>query len=258
MTVLYNKLIEENNDYRIDYDDLREKAKEADFIIFCNPHNPIGKEWNKEEIEKMANICIEEGVTIISDEMYSDIMLWGTAHIPTASISEKIAKNTITCTSLGKTFNLAGLHVATCIFPNEEMKAKYDKILAKFETKRNNAFSVVATQVAMNECKDWFDEVIKYIEDNFTYVMDYIDANIPRLKYSKPDGTYLLWLDCRDLNMTQEELVSFFVNDAKLALNNGITFGEEGKGFMRMNIASPRSVLKKAMKQLEDAVNNLK
>lgn len=257
MEIIYNPLKRIGTDYEIDFEDLEIKAKEADFIIFCNPHNPIGKVWKKEDVQRMAEICIKNNVTIISDEMYSDIMLWGNKHTPTASISEEIRKNTITCTSLGKTFNLAGVQVATCIFPNEELKEKYEKILAKFETKRNNAFSIVVNQVAMNEGKDWFIEVTKYIEENMEFAMDYITTNIPKIKFTKPEGTYLLWLDCRELNMTQDELVSFFINDAKLALNNGTTFGEEGTGYMRMNIASPKSVIEQALKQLEDAVNNL-
>ena len=257
MQPITNPLKQVGNDYYIDFEDLEEKAKEAKFIIFCNPQNPVGREWNKDEVERMARICIENDVTIISDEMYSDIMLWGTKHVPTASISEEIAKHTITCTSVTKTFNLAGLQAATCILPNVEMREKYDLTIAKFELKRNNAFSIVANQVAMNEGKEWFEQVIKYIEDNITFATEYITKNIPRIKYSFPQGTYLLWLDCRELNLTQEELVNFFINDAKLALNDGGTFGEEGIGYMRMNIACPREILKKALEQLESAVNNL-
>ena len=257
MEVVCNPLKKVGNDYEMDFEDLEVKAKEADFIIFCNPHNPIGKVWSKEDVKKMAEICVRNNVTIISDEMYSDIMLWGNKHTPTATISQEIADNTITCTSLGKTFNLAGAQVATCIFPNIEMKEKYDAILAKFETKRNNAFSIVANQVAMNKCKDWFVEVTKYIEDNIEFAMEYIENNIPKIRFTKPEGTYLLWIDCSDLGLTHEEVVSFMINDAKLALNDGITFGEEGRYHMRMNLASPRVIIEQALKQLEEAVNNL-
>lgn len=257
MEPITNPLKQIDNDYYIDFDDLEKKAKEAKFIIFCNPQNPVGRVWNKEEIEKMARICIENNVTIISDEMYSDIMLWNNKHIPTASIDEEIANNTITCTSVTKTFNLAGLQVATCILPNIKMREEYELTLEKFEVKRNNAFSIVANQVAMNEGRKWFEEVTKYIEENIIFTTEYIDKYIPKIKYSLPQGTYLLWLDCRSLNLNQEELVKFFINDAKLALNDGSSFGEEGIGYMRMNIATPREVLKKALKQLEKAVNNL-
>lgn len=257
MKVLTNSLIKKENDYFIDFIDLEKKAKEAKYIIFCNPHNPVGRVWRKEEVEKLAKICVENNVTIISDEMYSDIMLWGNKHIPTASLSEEIRSNTITCTSVTKTFNLAGLQVATCIFPSVEMKEKYELTLAKFETKRNNAFSVVANQVAMNEGKEWFKQVTKYIEDNITFATDYISKNIPQIKYTFPQGTYLLWLDCRELKLSQDELVKFFVNDARLALNDGSTFGEEGIGYMRMNIACPRVTLEKALEQLSEAVKKL-
>lgn len=257
MEIIYNPLKRVGTNYEMDFEDLEVKAKEADFIIFCNPHNPIGKVWSKEDVKRMAEICVKNNVTIISDEMYSDIMLWGNKHTPTASISEEVRKNTITCYSLGKTFNLAGVQVATCVFPNMELKEKYDKILAKFETKRNNAFSIVANQVAMNECKDWFNAVIEYIEGNIEFTMDYITNNIPRIKFTKPEGTYLLWLDCSDLGLAHEEVVSFMINDAKLALNDGMTFGEEGRYHMRMNLASPRVVVEQALKQLEEAVNRL-
>ena len=257
MNVLYNPLIETENNYEIDFIDLENKAKDADFIIFCNPQNPVGKVWKKKDVKRMAEICLKHNVTIISDEMYSDIMLFSNKHTPTASISKEISDITITCTSIGKTFNLAGLQVATCIFPNSEMKEKYDKILDKFETKRNNAFSIVANQVAMNECRDWFEQVTKYLENNAIFAMNYIKENIPQIRYSEPEGTYLLWLDCRQLDLTQDELVDFFVNKANIALNNGVTFGVEGTGYMRMNLASPKSVLKTALMQLEEAVKNL-
>ena len=257
LEVINNPLIEKQNDYFIDFDDLEKKAKDATFMIFCNPHNPIGRVWTKEEIERVAKICLKNNVLVISDEMYSDMTLFGNKHIPMASISEEIAKNTITCTSIGKTFNIPGLKVATCIFPTLEMKAKYDWILEKLEMKRSDCFSVVANKVAMNEGREWFTQVISYIEDNVRFAEEYITKNIPKIKFSKMEATYLIWLDCRDLNLTQEELVNFFVNKAKLALNDGSTFGDEGIGYMRMNLGCPRSVLEQALLQLKNAVDSL-
>lgn len=257
LEVVNNPLIEKNNDYYIDFDDLESKTKDAKFMIFCNPHNPIGRVWRKDEIEKVANICLKNNVLLISDEMYSDMMLFGNKHIPTASLSEDISKITITCTSIGKTFNMPGLKVATCIFPNLELKAKYDWILEKLEMKRSDVFSVVATQEAMNNGRDWFIQLTEYLNSNAKFAMDYISENIPKIKFSKVEATYLLWLDCRALNMTQSELIDFFVNKAKLALNDGSTFGEEGVGFMRMNFGMPKSELEKALMQLKNAVNNL-
>lgn len=255
MEVLYNPLKKNGLEYEIDFEDLEMKAKEADYILFCSPHNPIGRVWKKEEIERVCRICIDNNVTIISDEIYSDIMLFGNKHVPTASISEEFRKNTITFTSATKTFNLAGLQMATIIFPNEFMKDEYEKIIAKLQLKRNNAFSVVANEVAFETGKDWLNQVIEYIENNVAFAVDFINKNIPRIKCATPESTYLLWLDCSSLGLTQEELVKFFVNEAKLALNNGDTFGVDGTGYMRMNIACPRSVLEKALNQLKDAVD---
>lgn len=255
--VLINQLIEKNGYYSIDFDDLREKAKQgAKFMIVCNPHNPVGKVWSKEDLETIANICIENNITIISDEIYSDIMLWGNKHTPMASISEEIRKHTITCTSSTKTFNLAGLQVATVIFPDLYMKNKYDNVLKKIETYRNNAFSIVANTVAFTEGKEWFEQVTDYIEENIKYTVDYINKYIPQIKVNTPDSTYLLWLDCKDLNLSGDELFNFFINNANIAPNDGRIFGEGGDGYMRINIASPRKILEKAMYQLKNAVDN--
>jgi cystathionine beta-lyase len=254
--VIVNQLIENNGEYSIDFDDLREKAKQgAKFMIVCNPHNPIGKVWSKEELETIANICIENNITIISDEIYSDIMLWGNKHTPMASISEEIRKHTITCTSSTKTFNLAGLQVATVVFPNLDMKNQYDNILKKIETYRNNAFSIVANTIAFNEGKEWFEQVTDYIEENIKYAIDYINKYIPQIKVNTPDSTYLLWLDCRSLNLNGDELLDFFINKAQIAPNDGRIFGEGGEGYMRINIACSRKVLEKAMHQLKVSVD---
>ena len=236
---------------------IENKAKQgAKFMIVCNPHNPVGRVWSKEELEAIANICIENNITIISDEIYSDIMLWGNKHTPMASISEEIRKHTITCTSSTKTFNLAGLQVATVIFPNLNMKNQYDAILKKIETYRNNAFSIVANTIAFTEGKEWFLDATTYIEENIKYAVDYINSNIPQIKVSIPDSTYLLWLDCRNLNLDGDDLVDFFVNKARLALNDGRLFGDGGDGYMRINIACPRRILEKALYQLENAVDS--
>lgn len=257
LIMLVNPLIEENNEYRIDFDDLRLKARDADFMIFCNPHNPMGRVWSKVEVVEVAKICHENNVQLISDEMFGDMMLFETKFTAPAALDEVYTKNIITCTSVAKTFNMAGLQVATCILPSIEMKDAFDKTLAKIETKRNNTFSIHANQVAMTQCYDWYEQSLKYITDNIIFTMNYIDENIPKVRYTKPSAAYLLWLDFRNLEMTQEELMSFLVNDAKLGLNDGVSFGIEGEGFMRMNLGMPRVVVEEALEQLCEAVNNL-
>lgn len=257
LEMVVNPLIEENNEYRIDFEDLRDKAKDSDFMIFCNPHNPIGRVWTKDEVKEVAKICHENKVQMISDEMFGDMMLFGEKFIAPASLDEVYTKNIITCTSIAKTFNMAGLQVATCILPTVEMKEAFDKTLAKIETKRNNTFSIHANQVAMTQCFDWYDQSLAYITENIKYAMSFIDENIPNVRYTKPSAAYLLWLDFRNLGMSQEELMSFLVNEAKLGLNDGTSFGVEGEGFMRMNLGTPRVVVKKALEQLCEAVNSL-
>lgn len=254
--VVENPLIEKDGDYTMNLTQLEKLASEgAKFMILCHPHNPIGRVWTKEELEDVGRICLKHNVMVISDEIYSDLNLFGNKHIPFASISEEFARNTITCTSASKTFNLSGLQVATVIMPNTQMKEAYDNILYKNQTFRNNVFSVVANTVAMNECEDWYKQVIQYIESNVKYASDYINEKIPCLRASIPQSTYLLWLDCRELNMTGDELFNFMIEEAGLALNDGRIFGTGGEGFMRINAGCSKVVLEKALMQLERAVN---
>lgn len=257
LEMVVNPLIEEDNEYSIDFIDLREKAKVSDFMIFCNPHNPIGRVWTKEEVKEVAKICHENNVQLISDEMFGDMMLFGKEFFAPSSLGEDYTNNIITCTSIAKTFNMAGLQVATCILPTLEMKEAFDKTLAKVETKRNNTFSIHANQVAMTKCFDWYDQSREYIAENIRFAMSFIDENIPNIRYTKPSAAYLLWLDFRNLGMTQEELMTFLVNEAKLALNDGTSFGAEGEGFMRMNLGMPRVVVGQALVQLSQAINRL-
>lgn len=257
LEMVVNPLVEENNEYRIDFDDLSEKAKESDFMIFCNPHNPVGRVWTKDEVKEVAKICYDNNVQLISDEMFGDMMLFGKEFVAPASLDEEYTKNIITCTSIAKTFNMAGLQVATCILPTVEMKEAFDKTLAKIETKRNNTFSIHANQVAMTQCYDWYEQSLAYITENIKFAMEYIDTHIPKVKYTKPYSAYLLWVDFRELEMTQEQLMAFLVNEAKLGLNDGTSFGQGGEGFMRMNLGTPRVVVEQALEQLRDAVNRI-
>ena len=254
--VVVNQLIENDGDYKMNLVELEKLASEgAKFMILCHPHNPLGRVWTREELEDVGRICIKHNVTIISDEIYSDLMLFGNKHIPFASISEEFSKNCITCTSASKTFNLSGLQVATVIFPNVDMKDIYDKVLYKQQTYRNNVFSVIANTVAMNECEDWYRQVIQYIEGNVKFASDFINNNIPKLKAAIPQSTYLLWVDCRELHMSGDELYDFMIEEAGLALNDGRIFGQGGEGFMRINAGCSRVVLEKALNQLKSAVD---
>ncbi len=257
-TVIENQLIENDGYYSIDFNDFEEKLKQnPKLFIFCNPQNPVGRVWTKQELEKLTNLCLQYNVKIVSDEIHSDLILWGNKHIPTASISKEVSDITITCTSCSKTFNLAGLQASFTVFPNSKAKQKSDDFWSKLEIHRNNCFSLVALETAYREGEEWLEQLIPYIEGNIAYISQYCKNNIPQIKPCKSESTYLVWLDCRDLELENAELSDFMVKKAKLGLSSGRNFCRSLSGYMRLNAACPRSVLEKAMSQLDEAVKSL-
>ncbi|SCY61136.1 MalY/PatB family protein [Alkaliphilus peptidifermentans] len=253
--VLTSSLNEENHYYTVDFQDFEAKLKQGPKIfILCNPHNPVGRVWTKEELVKMGELCLKYNVMVISDEIHSDLMLWGNKHIPFASISEDFSNNTITCTSATKTFNLAGLQASTTIFPNEEIKKRFEDFWQRMDITRNNCFSLVAMEAAYNYGEEWLEQLLPYIEGNMLYVKDFCDKNIPQIKTFLPESTYLMWLDCTKLNLEGDALVNFMINEAGLGLGDGRAFGAN-KGYMRLNVACPRVTLEKAMENLKQAVD---
>ena len=256
-TVVENKMVEENDHWHIDFADFEAKVKECSIFLLCNPHNPLGIVWDPADLRRMAEICIANNTLLVSDEIHSDLIFHGKHHTPTATLSPEIAAHIITCVSATKTFNLAGLQASTTIFPNAEMKAVFDKFWGGMDIHRNNAFSSVAMEAAYREGEEWLEQLLPYISANFDYVCDYCAKNIPQIKPNCPDATYLMWLDCRALGMSNEELRDFFIHKAKLGLNEGYTFGRSLSGYMRLNAACPRATLEKAMAQLKVAVDSL-
>lgn len=202
----------------------------------------------------MGDLCLRYHVPVLSDEIHGDLMLWGNKHTPMASISPEIASNTITCTAVSKTFNLAGLQAASVIFNNQKEREKFERFWHDLEIHRNNCFSLVASIAAYNEGEEWLLRLIEYLEGNMRFIHDYCEQYIPEIKPNIPECTYLVWLDCRGLHMADDELNEFMIKEAKLGLNAGCDFDRERNGFMRLNAAAPRSLIKKAMEQLKDAV----
>lgn len=248
-------LKEKDGYYEIDYEALEEAAKrKPGFLIMCNPHNPVGRSWTREELKKVGDICVKYQIPIISDEIHSDLMLYGHKHTVMASVSEEIARITVTCVSATKTFNLAGLQAATIFFPNQEMKAKYQKFWFNMDVHRNNCFSLVAVEAAFRYGGEWLEQLLTYLEGNVNYVDEFLKENIPEIHFRKPECTYLLWLNCKDLNLPGDELPKFMIEEAGIAMNDGRGFGPEGEGYMRMNIACPRSTVERALNQLKKAV----
>ncbi|APH17222.1 C-S lyase family protein [Clostridium sporogenes] len=255
--VVENQFTEKNGKWHIDFEDFEKKAKECKIFLLCNPHNPLGIVWETEELKRMAEICIANDVLLVSDEIHSDLIFHGKKHTPTATLSKEIAKKIITCVSATKTFNLAGLQASTTIFPNEQMKKKFDGFWMNMDIQRNNAFSSVAMEAAYNEGEEWLTQLLAYISENFDFIKKYFDENIPKIKPNVPDATYLVWLDCRELGMSNEELRDFMIHKAGLGLNEGCSFGRSLSGYMRLNAACPRSVLEQALKQLKEAIDKL-
>ena len=253
--LLINKLVEENGKYSIDFEDLEEKLKKADLFILCNPHNPIGKVWTRDELEKIASLCLKHKVMVFSDEIHSDIILGEKKHICFASISKEVEKITTTFMAPSKTFNLAGLQVANILFPNKELLDKYETQLRNMDISRNNAFSIEATMAAFEYAQDWLEELLEYLRGNMKFINDYCRENIPQLKPNMPEATYLCWIDARALNMSDDELIKFLAQKAGVGLTKGSQFGLDGEGFLRMNTAYPRKIIKKALENIKKAID---
>lgn len=252
-----SRLIEEGGAWRIDYDDLAEKLERSRLFIFCSPHNPVGRVWTREEIVRVAELCAEKGVLMVSDEIHSDLVFFGNRHINAAAAGEKYAGNIITCTSATKTFNLAGIQAATIIFPDREKKRVFDDFWKKMDIHRNNAFSVTAVETAFREGEEWLEQVKAYIEGNLLFIRDYCEKYIPRIKPNLPQATYLVWLDCRGLGLDNVALSDFMVHKARLGLTAGYLFCPGLEGYMRMNAACPRAVVEKALARLRAAVDEM-
>ncbi len=252
--VVENQLIEVDGKWGVDWEDFEYKLKQVDMFMFCNPHNPLGIVWTEQELLKMMQLCLKHRVLVMSDEIHSDLIFHNKKHIPSATLSTEIAANVVTAISGTKTFNLAGLQASAVVFPNTHMKKVFDNFWMNMDIHRNNAFSVIAMEVAFNKGEEWLTQLLPYISANFDYVVDYCQKNISQIKTYAPDATYLMWLDCRGLGMTNEQLHDFMIKKAKLGLNDGYAFGKNLNGYMRLNAACPRSVLEQAMKQLGGAV----
>lgn len=247
----------DDGSYVMDYEDIEAKIKDVKIFILCNPHNPVGRVWTREELTRLGEICLKHNVLVISDEIHSDIILKNHKHTPFASISKEFRENTITCMAPTKTFNLAGLQSSFLVISNPYYYEVMDKAFSRLDIKRNNAFSLVATEAAYNYGEDWLYELIKYIEDNVDFAIDYIKNHIPQLKVKKPEGTYLLWVDFSNLNVDKKDLKNALINKGRIALSDGSSFGIGGDGYYRINLACPRSMVLEGLKRIEFAINSL-
>lgn len=255
--VINTELVLCKDHYEINFEDFEEKAKleKTKLLILCNPHNPVGRVWSEEELKKIGEICIENNVVVVSDEIHFDLIMPGFKHTVFANMCEEFANNSVICTAPSKTFNLAGLQTSNIIIPNKKIR---DKIISERRTAIGNSglniFGYKACEIAYNECEDWLDELIKILAVNKKLVEDFMKENIPEIKVIDLEGTYLQWLDFKSLEKDHKALEKFMQIEAQFFLDEGYIFGDEGKGFERINLACPTRVLKEALERLLEAV----
>lgn len=257
--VVENPLVSKDGRYEIDFTDLEEKLSDPHnkLLLFCSPHNPVGRVWTKEELAKVYGLCQKYKVDVLSDEIHSDLIFKGHKHTVFASLGERVSKESITFMAASKTFNIAGLNFSFIIAPCKHRRALIKNWFTRLHMTRNNLFGVLATKTAYQEGEPWLEALLPYLEENADILFDFMCARLPKVKVLKPEGTYLAWLDFREYFTDAYALDSFLVNQAKVGLNSGKTFGKEGEGFARINLATQHSVLMEALMRIERAVIRL-
>lgn len=257
--VVYNPLRENNGTYEMDFDNLEKVADDkCRVLILCNPHNPAGVCWSRETLVRLAEFCQQHHILVISDEIHCDMALFGHKHIPFASVSDAARENSITFQAPTKTFNIAGIVSSYAIVPNEQLRKKFYRWLTVNELDEPTLFAPIATIAAFEHGEAWRKAMLAYVENNVRFVEDYCQQHIPGIRPWRPQASFLVWLDCRQLGLDHKQLLDLFIDKAHLALNDGEMFGkEQGHGFMRLNVATPRAILEKALKQLADAVSKM-
>jgi cystathionine beta-lyase len=242
--------------YQVDWEAFESVISEQTrLFILCNPHNPVGRVFQREELARMAEICLQHDIIICSDEIHCDLIFKGHQHIPIATLDPETAQNTITLMAASKTFNLAGLQCSFAVIQNPELRKRY-KQAGKGLVSWVNLMGMVATEAAYRHGQDWLDELLRYLEANRDYTYDYVNKQLPGISMAKPEGTYLAWLDCREAGI-EENPHDFFLEKARVAMNDGATFGRGGEGFVRLNFGCPRSLLTEALERMRSALSTL-
>lgn len=255
--VVNNQLIYRNDHYEIDFEDFEKKIIEEGVRLFllCSPHNPVGRVWTRDELIRMADICLKHNVFIFADEIHSDFIYRGFKHTSILTLGEKYIKKTVLGTSPSKTFNIAGLQVANIIIPDPDIRSSFKRENEAAGYSQGSVLGMTATISAYTKGKQWLDELLDYLEGNLNFVRDFLKEKLPEIKLIEPEGTYLIWLDFSKITDSHKELEKLIVDDAKLWLDSGVIFGRETALFERINIACPRKILKQAMEQLYEAVS---
>jgi cystathionine beta-lyase len=252
--MIENTFKTENGRYTFDFEDLKSKIDEnTKLLLLCNPQNPGGMVWTKEELTELASICIENNIMIISDEIHSDLIFESHKHIPIASLSDEIAQNCMVLMAPSKTFNVAGLSSSIVIIPDKTKFVGYERAIGVGHLAMGNIFGSVAMEAAYTHGDEWLNQMLQYLWNNYVVLEDFFKNNLPKVKVMKPEATYLIWLDFREYGMKNDELMKFTIENAKVGLNDGGRFGTGGDGWLRINIGCPRSILVEALERLGKA-----
>ena len=248
---LDNQLINQDGHYLIDFNNLEEQAKSAKLLLLSHPHNPTGRCWTKEELTTIGEICLRNNVIIISDEIHNDLVFQGFRHFPMAAVSSEIADITVTCIAPSKTFNIAGLATSSIIISNEDLRKRFQKTLHQLHIFRGNFFGYVASTAGYQHGSSWVDALMKYVQGNFNYLAGFLQKELPDIRLTHSEATYLAWLDFRETGLPDKQIKDKLIFEAQLGLSHGPVFGAGGQGFQRMNLAAPRSIVEEACRRLK-------
>ena len=256
--LVYNTLVEDDGYYRMDLDDLKKKIdRDTKLLLLSHPHNPVGRVWSTTELKELSDLCLENNIVILSDEIHSDLVLHPHIHTPLSTLSDEIADITVTCVAASKTFNLAGLSSSAVIISNENIRTLFSHEVQKGHLYMGNIFGTIAMETAYSQGGDWLDQLLVYLKGNADLLVDYTASNLPGISVRPPEATYLAWLDMKNLGMKSKQLREFMTRDARIGCNDGPSFGPGGSGYQRLNFACPRSTLEKALHQLKQAVEKI-
>jgi len=250
--LLVNELAYSGGRYNIDFQDFETKIKQAKMFILCNPHNPVGRVWKQDELERMGEICLRHNVTVIADEIHEDFIFPGHKHIVFSALNKDFANITVTCTSPSKTFNLAGLLCANIFISNKELREKFKEEYAGCGLSQPGIMGLIACKAAYEDGAEWLEQLLDYLAGNMLFLKTYLSKHIPKIRLIEPEGTYLAWLDCNEIGISAQKLDEALTHKGKLWLSSGLSFGKGGNGFERVNAACPRSVLQNALERLKN------
>lgn len=242
--------------YEIDFDGLAELVRQPDVVmlILCSPHNPVGRVWTADELRRLGELCTANDVLVVADEIHGDLIYPGQRFTPYGTLAPALAENAVICTAPSKTFNLAGLATSNIIIPNAALRARFERTLMRAGLHGGNTFGITALEAAYAHGDAWLDALLTYIAENYRYLRDFLAEHLPQIKVIEPQGTYLVWLDCRGLGLEQAALEQLMLDEARVFLDEGYIFGDEGAGFERINIACPRALLAEALARIKTAV----